>query len=323
MRLPRQLKKERPKTMAKEDKQKIERALDAALSALPHFFNKDGGWGYQGGEQSFLEPTSFVVLALLSQKEKFKRLIDEGCSFIKSCRHKNGSWGIQPGDSGGTWMVAQAILALYAARHTEEALTACQYLLTIDDGYRGIINEEMKRMNIKIFRLDITAHGWPYTPGTASWVEPTAYALLALCRCGYPLVGRPREAIRYLETRQATSGGWNYGNPWVFDKAFPPFPLPTTAALLSLKAANFPKNYQPCRRGLEYLQGAVPRLVSHRSIALTALCLAEYGDLAHREILLNQLCLDKAGWLSRKDPLVTALACLAFKSMLGGDPFGA
>ena len=308
--------------MAPRDEKKIKEALSAAQSCLPNLMNKDGAWGYQGGEQSFLEPTALVLLALLSQKEKHTKLINSACQFITACRHGDGSWGIKPGDRGGTWMVAYAILALYGARRTEAALSACQYVLTIRDGYRGNITEEMKKANKKIFRLDITAHGWPYTPSTASWVEPTAYTLLSLCRCGYPLVGRLREAVRFLETRQTVGGGWNYGNPWVFDKAFTPFPLPTAAALLALQAAGMSRESAPCRRGLKVLEDSVPRLVSHRSIALTALCLAQYGSQAHRERLLHQLCLNKAGWLSRGDALVTALACLTFTSMLGGDPFG-
>ena len=305
------------------DELRLKRALEAALDTLPHFFlSKEGGWGYQGGKQAFIEPTSYAILALLHRAEKHQRLIDSGVNFIKSCQCADGTWGIKPGDGGGTWLVAKAILALYAARQTEAAQKLCQYLLSIKDGYDGRVTAELKNMNKKIFRLDITAHGWPYTPGTASWVEPTAYAILALAVCGYPLMGRQREAIRYLETRKTTTGGWNYGNPYVFDQVFPAFPLPTAAALIALRRAGVSPKSQLLQKGLKTLTDKVPRLVSHRSIALTALCLAEFGSKAHQEALLNQLCLNKAGWLSRRDPVVTSLAALTFIRLMGGDPFG-
>ena len=83
--------------------------------------------------------------------------------------------------------------------------------------------------------------GWSWIDGTFSWVEPTAWALLALKKCrarGMAARGaeaRIRDGEAILRDRVCVTGGWNYGNSNVFGKNLPAY-VPTTAiALLALQ----------------------------------------------------------------------------------------
>ena len=78
--------------------------------------------------------------------------------------------------------------------------------------------------------------GWPWIAGTHSWVEPTALAVLALAREGFPDHPRVAQGICLLLDRALGHGGWNYGNTSVFGRELRPQPGPTGQALLALAA---------------------------------------------------------------------------------------
>lgn len=92
--------------------------------------------------------------------------------------------------------------------------------------------------------FDATIPGWSWVEGTAAWVEPTAWAVLSLCRCP-PLPGigavdreaRAAEGVRLLLDRQCADGGWNYGNPRVLGQELVSAPASTGWAALALIAA--------------------------------------------------------------------------------------
>ncbi len=77
-------------------------------------------------------------------------------------------------------------------------------------------------------------------PGTASWVEPTAHALLFLRSLPPELLPpqaakRRQLAERMLFDRMCPGGGWNSGNPLVYGVAGVPRIGPTAWALLALR----------------------------------------------------------------------------------------
>jgi hypothetical protein len=76
--------------------------------------------------------------------------------------------------------------------------------------------------------------GWPWVAGTHSWVEPTAYAVLALRAAGKSEHARVREAVELILDRALPEGGWNYGNRRIFDNVLRPFPATTGVALAGL-----------------------------------------------------------------------------------------
>jgi hypothetical protein len=85
-------------------------------------------------------------------------------------------------------------------------------------------------------RQDNSIQAWSWIDDTFSWVEPTAWCLLALKTCAKvwhaPIdSGRIRDAERLLVDRSCRGGGWNYGNSNMLGKDLRPY-VPTTAVTL-------------------------------------------------------------------------------------------
>src|SRR5207245_5422925 len=82
-------------------------------------------------------------------------------------------------------------------------------------------------------------YGWPWFPGTVSWVIPTAFTLIALkhsflCRRTEQLITRIRLGADMLVDRACPEGGWNAGNGIVFGAPLTPHIDTTAIALLAL-----------------------------------------------------------------------------------------
>ena len=98
--------------------------------------------------------------------------------------------------------------------------------------------------------------GWAYAEQTHSWVEPTAFAVLALQgRRARPTI-RPRaKGSRVLLDRQLPGGGLNYGNTFVLGQLLRPHVQPTGIALLALAgeadaSGRLPKSIAWLRRSI-------------------------------------------------------------------------
>ena len=123
-----------------------------------------------------------------------------------------------------------------------------------------------------INRQNNQLQGWSWIAGTFSWVEPTAWALLALRKraaAGQRIDSRRlSEAEALLVDRCCEHGGWNYGNANMLGKELRPY-VPTTAmALLALQKTEQPAGR--CRReepGISRSRGSI-RAVSRRPVAL-------------------------------------------------------
>jgi hypothetical protein len=102
---------------------------------------------------------------------------------------------------------------------------------------------------------DHTLKGWPWTAGTAAWIEPTAHAVRAL-ELSEPYAGlaglreRAEEGIRMILDRQCRDGGWNYGNKRVLGEDLESFPECTAVALIGLCGRKGPQ----VERGLQRAQ---------------------------------------------------------------------
>ena len=96
--------------------------------------------------------------------------------------------------------------------------------------------------------------GWPWVEATHSWLEPTALAILALCRGGLAEHPRVKAGVDLILDRALEAGGWNYGNKAVFGTELRPQPGPTGLALLALAAVGTRR--EAVSRGLTYLREA-------------------------------------------------------------------
>lgn len=197
--------------------------LNALETALRSGRNADGGWGYYAGKSSRLEATSWALLAL---DDLDPRAL--------------GNWPASRGllleRSGGQPNYAFHGLAMLAlAARTVEHVAGNTTLLAAIQRARG---EKVSQSRIN--RQDNSIQGWSWIDGTASWVEPTAWSLLALKKWQRLSMGRiepdrMKDAEALLIDRCCKAGGWNYGNANMLGKELPAY-VPTTAiALLSLQ----------------------------------------------------------------------------------------
>jgi hypothetical protein len=130
-----------------------------------------------------------------------------------------------------------------------------------------------------VARQDSSLRGWNWTPGTASWVEPTAQALLFLRSLPPEMLSpqalkRRQLAERMLYDRMCPGGGWNSGNPLVYGVPGVPRCGPTAWALLALRDH---AERAEIRLSLEWLEGAYVAIRGGASLALAHRCLTAYG----------------------------------------------
>jgi hypothetical protein len=117
--------------------------------------------------------------------------------------------------------------------------------------------------------------GWPWVDRTYSWVEPTAYGLMAMRACGYLVHSRTSDAIHLLLDRQLPSGGWNTGNTLAFGKEMRPTPESTGVALATL-AGLAPK--AAVEKSLAYLKSGLASLDTPMSLAWAILSLCAWQE---------------------------------------------
>lgn len=117
---------------------------------------------------------------------------------------------------------------------------------------------------------DATLRAWSWVPGTAPWVEPTAYALLSLAANGQAEHPRAVEGRGMLLDRQCSDGGWNYGNPRVLNTDLESELGVTAWAVMALPPSD------AVSRGLDRVQRARAE-ESTTSLALAVLALTAHG----------------------------------------------
>jgi hypothetical protein len=230
------------------------------------------GWGYRPGAELAVEPSVIAGLALLGTDEdaaSSRAIAAATGAALARLQQPDGHVGPSASQSSPGWPTPFALL-LWTALDAEAPARkrAVAYLL----GLRG---EAFPKRAGSPFGHDTTLQGWPWVEGTHSWVEPTALAILALCREGRRSQPRVEEGLKLLRDRALPSGGWNYGNTTVFGAELRPQPGPTGLALLALAATG---TRAPCvERGLAYLEKTLPALRAPQSLGLGLLGLRAHG----------------------------------------------
>lgn len=204
--------------------------MSRALEFLRAAQNADGGWGYKIGGMSFVEPTAAVLIAL-SLDAQSSAHVQRARAFLKSLQRADGGWGIAALDDESGWMTAWAVWAL-AQNERDAAQRGINWLLEIS-GIR--VTDPLQVAGVKkVLNIDATITGWPWQPGDAAWIFPTALALLALHEMNVREHPRVREGIQYLLDRAILTGGWNIGNPFMVTGNLPPTVENTALALMAL-----------------------------------------------------------------------------------------
>jgi hypothetical protein len=250
---------------------------------LLHAQNPDGGWGYSPGLPSGTEATSWAALALSAlDRLELRGAIESGANFLRESQRADGSWSAFPGQTEGCWVTSVACLALgEVAAAVAPVERARRWLCDAWPGEGGLWWRLRHRLagDRGAVNQNHSLRGWSWTRGTSSWVEPTAFALLALRDARTPQLAaraasRCRMGAAMLLDRVCPGGGWNCGNPSMYGTPGQPLVGPTAWALTAL--AGQPA-CEKIRQSLEWLAGIYPTIPSPASLALAAVCLRAWG----------------------------------------------
>jgi hypothetical protein len=255
---------------------------DDFLSFLKSLQNADGGWGFHAGEPSRAEPTCWALRALGHTEAQDTESFRKGAGYLQSARLPDGSWPACAEMRAGSWITSLACSVLAADGQSAKSVAAGLKWLCEDfprDSSPWMRFVQSLRLKSHISSQNDSYRGWGWTPKTASWVEPTAFALLALRDA--PSEQLPRNAaerrdlaVALLYDRMCPGGGWNCGNPRVYGVDGDALVLPTCWALLALRDA--PE--KPGRAlSLAWLQKEFAKIESAASLAVARMTLENYG----------------------------------------------
>jgi hypothetical protein len=216
-------------------------------------------WSYRAGAAPGVEPTALACLGLLAAGDVGSAAADRAtcraaAEWMAGLQRDDGSIPVAPDPAMPGWATPHAILVWSGLAGWETPRRRARAWLLGLTG-RPIPTRPEDR---GVLGHDPTLIGWPWVDGTHSWLEPTAMAILALCREGLGYHPRARQGVGLLLDRSIPGGGWNYGNKAVFGRTLRPQPAPTGLALLALSAFGDCTPAVPA--ALRYLRGVLPNL---------------------------------------------------------------
>jgi hypothetical protein len=136
------------------------------------------GWPFFRSEQASVEATCLAILAVGATVH------GSGVSesrFLMNCQLSDGSWPSFLGDTEGTWTTGLAISTLISLNAMSSSSDRALNWLVRERGKEG---DWFWRWKFKItdreVRFNPDKYGWPWSPGTASWVIPSAFSLVAV-----------------------------------------------------------------------------------------------------------------------------------------------
>ncbi len=220
----------------------MESVRSRALSSLLGAQNADGGWGY-GNATSWTEPTALAILALAPEPSA-SGAAARAAKWLAELERSDGGWPPSPQVDQSTWVTALAVLALAGQPEKRPLEGARDWLLRQSGRESGFL----RRLRLKLLGVednDTAFRGWPWWPGAAAWVTPTALTILAAERLqanygNRELARRAESGRRFLWARMCKDGGWNHGSSRALGYESNSYPETTGVALLALHGSETP-----------------------------------------------------------------------------------
>ncbi len=205
----------------------------------------------------------------------------KGIAQLLSLQRPDGSWPAFLGDSDSSWTTALALCALNAVTDLADARErAFRWLIEV----RGREGHWFWRWKFKTadrdVRFDPDKYGWPWISGSASWVIPTAFSVVAIKQCtvcnrSVASEKRIHLGVEMLLDRVCVGGGWNSGNSVVYGVPLRPHVEATANALLALQDE---QQSEVIERSLAWLRQEAARIDSVSSLAWCILSLFVYQE---------------------------------------------
>ena len=199
---------------------------------------KSGGWAYFDSVQESLEATCLAELALAPARQASN---SAAILFLLNSQLSDGGWPAFLGDSEGSWTTALALCTLNSTGDFTAAREKAFRWLYAERGREGHWFWRWKFKTVdRNVRFDPDKYGWPWISGSASWVIPTAFSIVAIeqftvCNRSEESEKRIHLGVEMLLDRACVDGGWNSGNSLVYGVPLRPHVEATAIALLALQ----------------------------------------------------------------------------------------
>lgn len=277
------------------------RALKCLLQAQSP---ETGSFSYQKTSQdASLEASGWAALALSQdENEQTRGPALKAMQFLHGAQNQDGGWSTRPDAGRSDWSSAPSLMALRLLQAEIGAQSGAppkkKLLRSIENGLFYLLDARYFQKPATRLVLLVSKgarsldkdRGWPWDPDCFHWIEPTAYALLALKLPGLPTVSNTEradiehaieKANGFILDHACRGGGWNHGNDITLGAALPAYRLTTAEALLALQDL---KEEKKVKDGLDYLSTWSDKNTSSLSLAMSALALMAHGRSAQSEL---------------------------------------
>ena len=239
---------------------------------------KSGGWAYFDSVQESLEATCLAELALAPERHANS---SEAILFLLKSQLSDGGWPAFLGDSEGSWTTALALCTLNSTGDFTAAREKAFRWLYAERGREGHWFWRWKfKTSDRNVRFDPDKYGWPWVTGSASWVIPTAFSIIAIeqftvCNRSEESEKRIHLGVEMLLDRACVDGGWNSGNSVVYGVPLRPHVEATAIALLALQDE---QRTEMIQKSLSWLRQNAASVDSVSSLAWCILSLFVYQE---------------------------------------------
>jgi squalene cyclase len=205
--------------------------------------NPDGGWSYHRGG-SWTEPTCYALLALAALGAGQSAAARRGGVWLASRQRPDGGWAPRDSVDESTW-VSALVLLLPPEIATVDRNRAVAWVLAQTGRESGWMYRLRQWMLGARAEVSQQFDGWPWYPGAAAWVAPTALTVLALEKSNRAADPRIHERLEqgreFLLARRCPDGGWNHGSTRALGYDSGSYPETTGVALLALHSSRKPE----------------------------------------------------------------------------------
>jgi hypothetical protein len=226
--------------------------------------NSDGGWSYRRAGSSWTEPSCYALLALCADGQSNSNAVRRAVGWLASRQRSDGGWAPRDGVDQSTWVTAAALLLPASIAVGLDRERAAQWLLK----QTGRESSFVYRLRLRLLgqQQDPSQQfdGWPWYPGAAAWVSPTALSILALDKFSREkgqsqiqeniIQERTQEGRDFLLARRCRDGGWNHGSTHALGYDSDSYPETTGIAVLALHSEGSPQMAQAVEVAEHHLQ---------------------------------------------------------------------
>jgi hypothetical protein len=229
-------------------------------------------WAYHGIAPQATEPAALAALALLAHGRDAQVALD----YLAGSQTADGSVGVELAQNNPGWPTAQAVLA-WTVADRQASPAAQRYQTSIARATDWLLETQglpLEREKAEELGHDSTLVGWSWVEGTHSWIEPTAWAVLALKSVGLSEHPRTREAVRLLVDRLLPDGGCNFGNTFVLGQQLLPHLQSSGICMLALAGERLAD--PRIGKTADYLERQISRQTATASLSYGVLGLAAH-----------------------------------------------